>query len=388
MGEGMILGLKRGEVRLVPHQHEWRAAFVEEKNRLALLLGESALRIEHIGSTAVPDLPSKPVIDVAIAVRSFEVINSWPAILKEVGYTYFGDREGRGDHFFAKGPDEKRTFYVHVVPIESDRWRDYLKFRDALLANSPTRAAYADLKRLAAENHAGSRFAYTEAKDAWIQKVLNEKPGQPLEPTLVAPSVPLSRARMSAQIITDIVDQCVSANALFIVGIDGCGGAGKSRLATEVRAALVSRGRDISVVQMDNFYFPSALRNANFARDAVGGAFDWQRLRDQILAPLRAGQPARYQRYDWPSDALAEWHDVPHGIVIVEGVYSTRVELKEFYHLTVWVECPRPIRLARGIERDGEAARRKWEDEWMPAEDRYVLEQSPHTQADVVYAGS
>jgi GrpB-like predicted nucleotidyltransferase (UPF0157 family) len=175
MGEEMILGLKRGEVRLVPHQREWRAAFAGEKNRLTLLLGESALRIEHVGSTAVPDLPSKPVIDVAIAVRSFAVINPWPAILKEAGYTYFGDREGRGDHFFAKGPDEMRTFYVHVVPIESDRWRDYLKFRDTLLANSPTRVAYADLKRLAAENHAGSRSAYTEAKDAWIRRVLNEE---------------------------------------------------------------------------------------------------------------------------------------------------------------------------------------------------------------------
>ena len=162
----------------------------------------------------------------------------------------------------------------------------------------------------------------------------------------------------------------------------------KARLATEGRAALASRGRDISVVQVDDFYFPSALRNANFARDAVGGAFDWRRLRDQILAPLKRGRPGQYQRYDWPSDALAEWHDVPIGIVIVEGVYSTRVELEQFYDLTVWVECPRPIRLARGIERDGESARRRWEDEWMPAEDRYVKDQSPHTRAELVYTGS
>lgn len=163
--------------------------------------------------------------------------------------------------------------------------------------------------------------------------------------------------------MADIVGRCLSANSLFIVGIDGCGGAGKSRLATEVRVALASRGRDISVVPMDDFYLPSALRNGTLALGAVGSAFDLQRLRDEVLAPLRAGQPARYQRYDWPSDALAECRDVPNGIVIVEGVYSTRVELEQFYDLTVWVECPRPIRLARGIERDGEAARRKWEEE-------------------------
>jgi len=109
-------------------------------------------------------------------------------------------------------------------------------------------------------------------------------------------------------------------------------------------------------------------------------------LREEVLALLRAGHRARYQRYDWPSDALAEWHDVPHGNVIIEGVYSTRVELRQFYHLTVWVECPRPVRLARGIERDGETARRRWEEEWMPAEDRYVKEESPHTKADILYA--
>jgi uridine kinase len=188
--------------------------------------------------------------------------------------------------------------------------------------------------------------------------------------------------------MADIVDRCLSANSLFIVGIDGCGGAGKSRLATEVRVALASRGRVSYIVPMDDFYLPSALRYEVRALDSIGSAFDWQRLRREVLAPLRAGKPARYQRYDWPSDALAEWHDVPQGIVIVEGIYSTRLELERFYDLTVWVECPRPIRLARGIERDGESARRRWEEEWMPAEDRYVNEQSPHTRADLVFAES
>jgi hypothetical protein len=89
--------------------------------------------------------------------------------------------------------------------------------------------------------------------------------------------------------MTDIVDRCLSANALFIVGIDGCGGAGKSQLATELRAALASRGRDISVVWMDDFYFPSPRRNGILAHDAVGSAFDWQRLRDEVLTPLRRG---------------------------------------------------------------------------------------------------
>ena len=195
-------------------------------------------------------------------------------------------------------------------------------------------------------------------------------------------------AQMSTQVIADIVERCLSAESLFIVGIDGCGGAGKSKLAIDVRTALASRGLDISIVHMDDFYLPSALRNEAGALHSIGSAFDCQRLHSEVLAPLTAGQPARYQRYDWPSDALAEWHDVPQGIVIVEGVYSMRLELEQFYDLTVWMECPRPVRLARGMARDGESARRKWEEEWMPAEDRYVTEQSPHSRADLVYAGS
>ena len=92
----MKLGLKRGEVRLVPHQLAWRTLFAEEKQRLADLLGDAGIQIEHIGSTSVPDLPAKPIIDIAIAVRAIEDIAHWPAVLASTGYTYFGDREGRG----------------------------------------------------------------------------------------------------------------------------------------------------------------------------------------------------------------------------------------------------------------------------------------------------
>jgi GrpB-like predicted nucleotidyltransferase (UPF0157 family) len=70
----MILGLQRGKVSLVSHQHGWSGAFTEEKNRLALILGKSVLAIEHVGSTAVPALAAKPIIDIAILVHSFSEI--------------------------------------------------------------------------------------------------------------------------------------------------------------------------------------------------------------------------------------------------------------------------------------------------------------------------
>lgn len=168
----MMLGLKRGEVVLVPHQHGWAELFEEEKRRLTEVLGESHRAIEHVGSTAVPGLLSKPVIDIAILVRSFEDIESWPGLLHHHGYTYFGDREGRGDHFFANGPDEMRTFYLHVVVASGVSWENYLKFRDVLRSQSRARLEYERLKQQALEMHRHDRMAYTAAKNGLIRRIL------------------------------------------------------------------------------------------------------------------------------------------------------------------------------------------------------------------------
>ena len=227
MGEGMIPWTPSvGKFDWSSTSVEWRAAFEEGKDHPSrCCLGNPRCELNMLEARQCPGYHQEAVIDVAIAVRSFEVINSW-----------YGDSKGsKATRISAIAKEEatissrrvfrmRKTFYVHVVPIESDQWRDYLKFRDALLANSPTRTAYADLKRLAAENHTGSRSAYTEAKDAWIRGLLNEKPGQPMELTPVAPSrSAITRPNECSNHITDIVGRCFSANALFIVGIDGCG---------------------------------------------------------------------------------------------------------------------------------------------------------------------
>jgi GrpB-like predicted nucleotidyltransferase (UPF0157 family) len=169
---GMILGLRRGEVRLVAHQPGWPAAFVSEKERLAQRLGISGQEIEHVGSTAVPDLVAKPIIDIALGVSSLADTGDWPQRLGPDGYAFFGDREGWGEHFYAKGPEENRTIYLHVVPIQSARWSEYLKFRDSLRASAGLRKEYGGLKRDLLAAHQDDRNAYTGAKAAFIRRVL------------------------------------------------------------------------------------------------------------------------------------------------------------------------------------------------------------------------
>jgi len=172
----------------------------------------------------------------------------------------------------------------------------------------------------------------------------------------------------------------------LLIGIDGCGASGKSTFSKTLRALAPK----ISVIQMDDFFLPSNQRLAReIAAQQIGADFDWPRVRSEVLEPLRSDKPGRFQRYDWDNDQLAEWHEIPiGGIVIVEGIYSTRRELSEFYDLKIWVECPRDLRLARGIQRDGEDARPVWEQDWMPAEDLYLKTHKPFDYADLIIDGS
>ncbi|HWE81622.1 MAG TPA: hypothetical protein VG265_08215 [Gaiellaceae bacterium] len=172
-----------------------------------------------------------------------------------------------------------------------------------------------------------------------------------------------------------------------LIAIDGCGGSGKSTLARQLASVLPAS----SVVEFDDFYLPSADRRERARRGdrEIGGDFDWRRLRDQVLEPLASGAPCRYRRHDWERDEPGVQATVPASeVVIVEGSYVTRPELRGYFDLTIWVEAPRELRLERGLERDGEAARERWLGDWMPEEDRYVAVQRPADRVDIVVDGS
>ncbi|WP_142063961.1 uridine kinase [Brevibacillus sp. AG162] len=186
--------------------------------------------------------------------------------------------------------------------------------------------------------------------------------------------------------LLDAIAQSSKKSATLLIGIDGGGGAGKSTLAEKIKVAC----DDVTIVHMDDFYLPSSQRiDTKPANKPIGADFDWERLARQVLEPLLQEKTGRYQRYDWETDTLAEWHAVPvGGIVIVEGVYAIRRELATHYDLTIWIETPRSTRLLRGLERDGEAARDLWENQWMVAEDLYREQHEPHKRADFIIDGT
>jgi uridine kinase len=170
------------------------------------------------------------------------------------------------------------------------------------------------------------------------------------------------------------------------VGIDGAGASGKSTIARQLAGAAP----DVQVVALDDFYRPSIERYPGpVAQRPIAANYDLERLRREVLEPLASGRSAAYRRYDWEADAVGtERIDVQKPIVVVEGIYSSSATLAPFLDATVWVECPRGLRLARGLARDGEEARARWELDWMPGEDLYMKHEGPMQRAVFVCDGA
>lgn len=139
--------------------------------------------------------------------------------------------------------------------------------------------------------------------------------------------------------------------SLLIIGIDGCGGAGKSTLANKIKSNFST----VTIVHMDDFYLPSAkIVNEHPTNKLIGADFDWKRLLQEVLDPISNGIEGCYKRYDWETDSLAESHTISaNGIVIIEGVYATRQELAGIYDLKIWVNCPRETRIKEGLLETG-----------------------------------
>ena len=193
---------------------------------------------------------------------------------------------------------------------------------------------------------------------------------------------------------TDRVARAIARRArdgFALVSIDGAGGSGKSTLAADLAERLAGTGR-VAVVHGDDFYRPmrAAQRLLLSPQEGYDQYFDWQRLRDQVLLPLASGTGARYERYDWPSGALAagELHDVPRsGVVIVEGVYTARPELAGYYDLTVLVDTPRDVCLRRLEDRGHDHGPGNWNQRWRAAEEHYLAATTPSARLDLTIQG-
>ena len=159
-------------IYLVAYDPAWPASFAAERDLLEQTIGAwIAGGIEHVGSTAIPPLPAKPVIDIMVGVRDLETSRPAVAHLQSLGYHYFPYREDVM-HWLCKPSPQFRTHHLHLVPHGSPLWNERLAFRDYLRRHPDKAAEYAELKHCLAEKYEHDREAYTDAKGPFVEAVL------------------------------------------------------------------------------------------------------------------------------------------------------------------------------------------------------------------------
>ena len=167
----MTIGLPSDIVRVVDYSPEWPRLFAEEAARLWAAIGAQVLDIQHMGSTSVPGLAAKPILDIAVAVASYEGAFVCVPLLEPIGYEYRGDRGIPRRHYFVRG--DPIAYHVHMNEIEGVAWREHIAFRDALRADPGLVQAYAELKRALAAQFPEDREAYLNGKAAFIRRALD-----------------------------------------------------------------------------------------------------------------------------------------------------------------------------------------------------------------------
>jgi GrpB-like predicted nucleotidyltransferase (UPF0157 family) len=158
-------------VVIVDYDPEWPFLFAVERDRLREALGEGADRIDHVGSTAVPGLAAKPIVDIQISVASFEPTDTYDEPLRSLGYEPRPDDEPL-HRFYKYLEDRAARFHVHVCETGKDWESDHLLFREFLKANPRVAEKYGDMKREKATRFPDSRERYTDAKAPHIGGIM------------------------------------------------------------------------------------------------------------------------------------------------------------------------------------------------------------------------
>ena len=165
------LGLPSGTVVVREYDARWPALYASEAARLTTAVAPLTVRLEHSGSTAVPGLAAKPIVDLLAGVEPDAPLAPVVAAIAAAGYVHRGEQGIAGREFFRRG--EPRSYHLHLTTIGSQFWRDQRDFRDWLRARRDDRDAYAALKRELAARYPFDREAYIDGKTDFVVAVLS-----------------------------------------------------------------------------------------------------------------------------------------------------------------------------------------------------------------------
>lgn len=165
------------EVIIVDYNPAWPEMFEQEKARLLAGAGQWIEDIQHVGSTSIPGLAAKPIIDIMIAIYDLADVQKCVAPIEKLGYDYLGEHGLPERHFFRKPRLDgwhKRTHHIHMVLKGSNQWINQVHFRDHLREHPDARQQYEKLKRELAEQYHNDRIAYTDAKQDFVFAILRQ----------------------------------------------------------------------------------------------------------------------------------------------------------------------------------------------------------------------
>jgi len=173
MRGNQMIGQHKRNLNVVPYQSGWKDIYEREAELLLGALGENALGIEHIGSTSIPGIEAKPVIDIMVAVESLERATELVPVVEALGYIYRPHDIIPERMFFAReSAPEIRTHHLNLTPLGSGFWKNQLAFRNYLRAHADMAAEYVRLKKHLAEEYARTNLLDPDGKTAFVNKVL------------------------------------------------------------------------------------------------------------------------------------------------------------------------------------------------------------------------
>lgn len=160
------------QIFLVPYDPTWPLKFEEEKKLIETTIGDFIIgRVHHIGSTSIPGLSAKPVIDILVGVESLEKSSPCIETLSQIQYCYFPYKADQ-EHWFCKPSPEHRTHHLHLIPTTHPEFIAKLAFRDYLINHEDARNEYDKLKTKLAGEFRNDREAYTEAKKKFVDEIV------------------------------------------------------------------------------------------------------------------------------------------------------------------------------------------------------------------------
>jgi len=163
--------IKRRKVEVVPYDETWKAKFELEEDRLRNLLGDLIVNVHHIGSTAIPGIYAKPVVDILVEVKEINKVDEFNPGMKQLGYLVKGEFGISGRRFFIKGTEENRTHHVHVYEVGDVEVGRHVNFRDYLKLHPDVAVEYSQLKTKLADQYPYDIDAYMYEKQRFIKDI-------------------------------------------------------------------------------------------------------------------------------------------------------------------------------------------------------------------------